>query len=162
MAKEIAELKAETVNEEGKGRYIVEELKGYVKELVGAYGALKELASKRLSQLKAKQISVSTYKNMINKIKEDGSKGAQLKMLNQMKQRTPFMTAIALKESNIRVALLGISAVANTKSNKLQACFEEIEQCSSLMKLAEEKCSIYREKHFMHDPSEEISLLKCS
>jgi hypothetical protein len=157
LSKENVMLKSS--GEERKERFIIEEIKDYIEELLSVYDILKEVVRKRLDQIKTKEESLNSYRNMIKKIKEDGSKGAQLKMLNEMKKNTPFMTAIALREDNIRIALLGVTAVANVKHNKLLAHSDEIEQCNSLLKFAEEKLSAYRQRHLVNNLSKKDSLL---
>ena len=149
LSKEIVALKSS--NEEERKSCVIEEIKDYIKELISVYDILKKVVRKRLDQLKTKEISINSYKDMIKKIKEDGSKGAQLKMLNQMKKMTPFMTAIALREENIRLALLGVSTVANVKHNKLQIYSEEAEQCDNLLKLAEEKSDVYGQRYLVYN-----------
>jgi len=125
-------------------------IKDYINEIITAYETLLKVAKDRLVKLKAKKIAINNYKNMINKIKEEKNKGSQLELLNAMKKETPFMMAIALREDNIRVALMGITAVANAKFNKLKACIEEIAQCEGLISFAEEKSKTYEERHFAY------------
>eukprot|EP00826_Nyctotherus_ovalis_P059147 TRINITY_DN819_c0_g5_i1.p1 TRINITY_DN819_c0_g5~~TRINITY_DN819_c0_g5_i1.p1 ORF type:complete len:341 (+),score=68.07 TRINITY_DN819_c0_g5_i1:114-1025(+) len=136
--------------EPGEGSCLVEMVKECMQELMAAYKILGKIAKSRLDNLKAKEISISTYKDVINKIKEDKSKGSQLKMLNSMKSQIPFMKAIALREDNIRVALLGASAVATVKHSKLQAYTNEIEQFNCLAKLAEEKFLLHEQRYLAY------------
>lgn len=133
-----------------EGDCLVEMVKECTQELMAAYKILGKIAKNRLDSLKAKEISICTYKDTINKIKEDKSKGSQLKMLNSMKSQIPFMKAIALREDNIRVALLGASAVATVKHSKLQAYTNEIEQFDCLAKLAEEKFLLHEQRYLAY------------
>ena len=157
LSKEIVALKDS--NEEERKICVIGEIRDYIKELISVYDILKKVTRKRLDQLKTKEISINSYKDMIKKIKEDGSKEAQLKMLNQMKKMTPFMTAIALREENIRLALLGVSTVANAKQNKLQIYSEEAEQCDNLLKFAEEKSGVYEQRYFVYNQNDKKSSL---
>lgn len=158
FSKEIQAIRSLDPKEERKDKHVLDEIKDYVAELLEVYTIVKGIAKKRLEQLRSKEVSANNYKSMIAKIKDDSNKGSQLKMLNEMKKRTPFMTAIALREDNIRVALLGVTAVANVKYNKLQTYAEEIEQCNHLVKLAEDKCFTYKQRNYVYNPTKEISL----
>ena len=90
----------------------------------------------------AKQL-LNEIQNKIEELKKLPKKDLQLKAIDEMKGYVPFLSAFPPKKIDVKIAILGLEAVAKAKFDKLEKYADQIETFNNLLQPMEKKFSIF-------------------
>jgi len=129
-----------------KKQKIIKEIKEYLKEILYAYNIIKSLIKERVAAIKDKQVRITEYANKIEEIKRLTNKNRQLKLIKELKESIPFMSALTLSKSNIKAMFLGMVAEGNDKFARLTKYANEIEKYNDITKVIKERYPMFEAK----------------
>lgn len=125
---------------------VIEEIKEYLKEILYVYGTLRNLIKERVVAIKQKQARISDYGSKIEEIKKLTNKDLQLKLIVELKESIPFMSALTLRKDNMKTMFLGIVAEGNARYSRLGKYAAEADKYNDIAKVIKERCPLFEAK----------------
>eukprot|EP00826_Nyctotherus_ovalis_P011087 TRINITY_DN12893_c0_g1_i13.p1 TRINITY_DN12893_c0_g1~~TRINITY_DN12893_c0_g1_i13.p1 ORF type:complete len:468 (-),score=58.60 TRINITY_DN12893_c0_g1_i13:1685-3088(-) len=148
-------------NKVARKRKVIEEIKEYLKEILYVYGTLRNLIKERAATIKLKQARISEYGGKIEEIKKLANKDQQLKLIKELKETIPFMSALTLRNDNMKTMFLGIVAEGNAKYSRLAKYADEADKYNDIAKVIKERCLIFEAKLNAYEAATLCCTLNC-